>query len=174
MPEKGLAVKRAEEPTSFRPLQLENLFDKMGDIFPSIARRAYELFESNGRIFGHDLDNWLRAEAEILEPVHVEISESDEALKVHAQVPGFTEKELEVKVTPRHLTIAGKRETTKEEKTEKKVYSEFRSNQVFRMVHLPAEVDRDKVKAELKNGVLEIELIKTAPAKVVKIETKAA
>ncbi len=31
-----------------------------------IRRRAYELYEARGRVHGHDLDDWLRAEQEIL------------------------------------------------------------------------------------------------------------
>lgn len=31
----------------------------------AIAHRAYELFEERGREFGHDLDDWLRAEHEL-------------------------------------------------------------------------------------------------------------
>jgi hypothetical protein len=33
----------------------------------AIARRAYELFEKRGREMGHDLDDWLRAEHEVME-----------------------------------------------------------------------------------------------------------
>jgi hypothetical protein len=35
------------------------------DVLEQIARRAYELYEARGREDGHDLDDWLRAEAEI-------------------------------------------------------------------------------------------------------------
>ena len=31
-----------------------------------IVRRAYEIFEERGRIHGHDLDDWLQAERELL------------------------------------------------------------------------------------------------------------
>jgi len=33
----------------------------------SIVRRAYELFQQRGREMGHDLDDWLRAEHELME-----------------------------------------------------------------------------------------------------------
>jgi len=35
------------------------------DVLEQIARRAYELYEARGREDGHDLEDWLRAEAEI-------------------------------------------------------------------------------------------------------------
>jgi len=33
----------------------------------AIAHRAYELFQERGREMGHDLDDWLRAEHELIE-----------------------------------------------------------------------------------------------------------
>jgi hypothetical protein len=36
------------------------------DVLEQIARRAYELYEARGREDGHDLEDWLRAEAEIM------------------------------------------------------------------------------------------------------------
>jgi hypothetical protein len=36
------------------------------DVLEQIARRAYELYEARGREDGRDLDDWLRAEAEIM------------------------------------------------------------------------------------------------------------
>ena len=48
---------------------------------------------------------------DLLHPVHVNIAESGESLEVKAEVPGFSEKEIEVSVEPSRLTITGKRET---------------------------------------------------------------
>jgi hypothetical protein len=37
------------------------------EIEAEIRRRAYELYEQRGRVDGHELDDWLQAEAELLE-----------------------------------------------------------------------------------------------------------
>ncbi|PYV70909.1 MAG: hypothetical protein DMG96_30085 [Acidobacteria bacterium] len=37
------------------------------EVEAEIRRRAYELYERRGRVGGHDLDDWLQAEAEVLE-----------------------------------------------------------------------------------------------------------
>jgi HSP20 family protein len=174
MPERGLAVQRAEERIPLKPSEFEIILRRMDDIFNTITRRAYELFECSGRTFGHDLDDWLQAEAEILHPVHVDIVEFNDALTVHAEVPGFTDKELEIMIHPRQLTIAGKRETRREGKNAKKVYSERCADRIYRLVCLPIEIDPQKAKATLKDGVLEVEMIKAERAKTVNIEPKAA
>ena len=90
-------------------------------------------------------------------------------------MPGFNEKEIEVSVEPRRLTITGKRETeTKEEKKGKTVYSESCSDQILRIVDLPANVDAEKATATLKNGVLHLTMPKAAKAKTIEIKPKAA
>src|ERR1700687_3054273 len=115
------AVRRAEEPIS--AIKNITLFDQIQNTLDAIARRAYELFESDGRTFGRDLENWFRAERELLHPVPVNITESDESFEVKAEMPGFNEKEIEIGVEPRRLTVIGKRETKKEEKKGKTIYS---------------------------------------------------
>ena len=50
------AVKRAEEPT--KVVKYTSLFDQMMDeTFNTLARRAYEIFDGNGRVFGRDLED---------------------------------------------------------------------------------------------------------------------
>jgi HSP20 family protein len=106
--------------------------------------------------------------------VSVDIAETGTSLHIKAEVPGFTEKDLEVSVEPQRVTIAGHRETTSEEKKGKTVYSEVRSNRIFRQVHLPATVDPEKVEATLKNGVLVLTMPKAARAPVIRVQPKAA
>lgn len=119
----------------------DDFFNRIQRVHDAIARRAFELFDGNGHIFGNDLEDWFRAESELLHPVHVDVSETDEGLSIHAEVPGFTPKELEISVEPRRLTIMGKRETKEERKTKKTVYKERCSNEILRVVDLPAEIN---------------------------------
>ncbi len=81
-----------------------------------MTQRAFDLFERNGRIHGHDLEDWLVAEAELLTPVLLELSETDTELIVRADVPGFTEQDLEIIVEPERLFITGTTGKNGEEK----------------------------------------------------------
>lgn len=174
MSEKGTAVQVAKQPANVTPMPTENLFERATSMFEAISRRAYEIFEGNGHLDGHDLEDWFRAERELLHPVHIAITESGDALEVKAEVPGFNEKELEINVEPRRLIITGRRETKKEEKKGKTLYSESCANEVMRVIDLPASVEADKVTATLKNGVLALHLPKAAKARTVRVEPKAA
>jgi len=170
-----VAVQRAEEkPIAITPV--ENLMDRINKMSQAVTQRAYEIFEGNGRMFGHDLEDWFKAEMDLLHPVHVNIVESGDNLEVKAEVPGFSEKEIEVSIEPRRLTIIGKRETEtrRGDNKDKTIYSEFCSNQILRIVDLPASVDTEKTTATLKNGVLQLEMPKAVQAKTIEIKPKAA
>ena len=137
----------------------------MKEFSQSVARRAYEYFEARGREFGHDLEDWFRAESELMRRVPVEIKEAESQITVRAEVPGFAANEIKISVEPQRLVISGKSEKTTEEKKEQTLLSEFRSNQFCRELRLPAEVEPDKTTAVLKDGVLELVFAKAAESK---------
>jgi len=75
----------------------EPFIEPAQEINDLIARRAYELFESSGFIHGHADDDWLRAESEILLQAPVDVTETETGFTIRADVPGFGEKDLEVR-----------------------------------------------------------------------------
>jgi HSP20 family molecular chaperone IbpA len=175
MPETSVAVRAKEEAVLQRAVRMESLLDQMDAAFDRIARRAFELFEGDGRLFGRDLEHWFQAERELLHPVCTELTESDEAFALKAEVPGFNEKELEINVEPRRVVITGKHEAiSKEEKKGKTIRSEIASGEIMRMVELPVDIETDKVTATLKNGVLSLALPKSAKARSVRVKPVAA
>jgi HSP20 family protein len=178
MAEKATAVQKPAAPapatTSLKLVAPETLFERINHFQESIARRAFQLFEGRGALLGSDLDDWFRAETDLLHPVHLEINETDDTLTAHAEVPGFEAKELEVSVEPQRITISGKKESTEEKKTGKTVYKEQCSNEILRVVDLPVEIEAAKATATLKDGVLELRMPKTAQAKSTRVEVKGA
>jgi len=152
----------------------DDFVERIQQTYDSIARRAFELFDNNGRWSGRELEDWFRAESELLHPVHLQMEESDEDVTVRAEVPGFTAKEIEIQLEPRKLTIAGKQEAGEDSKKGKTIYSERCAREILRVVHLPTEIDSSKVSAILKDGILSIELPKAPHAKPVRIEPKTA
>ena len=158
-----------------RQLPASSVLKKMQDLHDAIARRAYDLSTSRGFSPGQDWADWFLAESELLQQVPLEITETESDLRVIAALPGFTEKDIEVRVDPRRLFICGQREVKTEPRTNGEVvYSERRSDQVYRAIDLPAEVDPAKLKATLNNGELEITLPKKELGKKLMEEEKAA
>lgn len=175
MTEKSTAVQAVPEPKTLRLVEPQTLLERINRIHEDIARRAFEIFESEGGILGREIDHWFKAEAELLHPTHINITESGDTLNLQAEVPGFSASELEVSVEPRRLTISGKKETTQEEKRKgKTIYREQCSSELLRVVDLPAEVDATKVTATLKNGILDFSMPKGTGAKTTHVAVRAA
>ncbi|HEV2274245.1 MAG TPA: Hsp20/alpha crystallin family protein [Acidobacteriaceae bacterium] len=153
--------------------QARDIFDDFEALGNAIAQRAFGFFQQRGYADGRDLDDWFRAESELLKPMPIEISESDDSYTIRAEVPGFDVKDLSVRAEGNSIYIHGKTEQTKEEKKGKEVkYSEVSAAELSRRVDLPSPINPDKISAQLAKGVLELNLPKAAPPK--KIEVKAA
>lgn len=147
----------------------------MNRIFEDVACRAFEIFEGNGRTFGHDLEDWFQAERELLHRVNIELTETEGTFEIKAEVPGYDEKELEINVEPRRVIIAGRHESkTADQKKGKMVRSETRAEEMLRVVELPGPIETTKATATLrKNGILTLTLPKVAAAQPVRIQPTA-
>jgi HSP20 family protein len=88
----------------------------------------------------------------------VDVKETERGLEVHAELPGVTEKDVEVQLADGVLTIRGEKKQDREEK-EKGWYLMERSYGSFlRQIPLPVEVEEDKVEARFDKGVLTVTL----------------
>ncbi len=95
----------------------------------------------------------------------VDIYEDGNNLIVKADMPGMDKKDLDISISDGYLTISGHRK--KEEKVEKGNYFRYERSHgsFFRRFELPSDVDADKVKAHLENGILEVTLPKSEAVK---------
>lgn len=91
----------------------------------------------------------------------VEISETDDEVRVCVALPGVKPEDINVEVTGNALLLSG--ETRKESKQDEKQFhrSEFQYGQFMRRVTLPDYVQGDACTAEYKNGVLEVNIPKS-------------
>ena len=105
----------------------------------------------------------------------VDITEDDAAYKVTAELPGMSEKEIEVVVSGDMLTLKGEKRQEKEKKEKNSYLSERSYGSFQRSFYVPDGVDRDKIAANFSKGVLTITMPKSAKAveQQKKIEVKA-
>jgi len=94
-----------------------------------------------------------------------EVTESDDAVHVKAELPGMDEKDIDVTIDDNILTIRGEKKEERSEKKHQVVVSELRYGQFHRTIPLPSEIDREKAKATFKKGVLTLELPKVESEK---------
>ena len=131
------------------------------------------MFEKEGAPHGRDREHWLKAESELLHPVPISVMESNDAVTVQAEVPGFSASDLQISVESGRLTIGGKKESREEQKKGKAIYREVLSSEILRVITLPAAVDASKATATLTNGVIELILPKAANASAAQAASKA-
>ena len=106
----------------------------------------------------------------------LDIAETETSYHLSAELPGVEEKNVELSLDEGILTIRGTKEAEKKEegKTFHRVERSYGSFQ--RAISLPKEVDEDKISARFANGVLEIDIPKSAKKqeKTRKISIKSA
>ena len=123
---------------------------RQADPFVALRREMDRVFDSFFR--GFDLPMTGNPGWSVGTWPHVEVSETDNEVKLVAELPGMEEKDVELTLNEGRLTLKGEKKT----ETDGAVYSERWHGQFERTVQLGPDVDPDKIKAEFKNGVLTV------------------
>ena len=79
------------------------------------------------------------------------------------ELPGRSENDVNIELDHDNLTIASKKEESKEDKKDKKakyILKERRNADFERRFKLPADVDKESIKANFRNGILTINMSK--------------
>ncbi|SDE49468.1 Hsp20/alpha crystallin family protein [Paraburkholderia lycopersici] len=149
------AVFQAWHPVESLRREIDHLFD---DFDP-----RFSLQPLRRSLFGVE-PFWRRERAFVAAPA-VDIAETDKAFEIVAELPGIDEDDLEVKLANGGLTIKGEKHEEKEEKKKDYYLHERHFGSFERYFQLPEGVDREKIEASFKKGVLTVTLPKTAEAR---------
>lgn len=161
-PQEAVQSQMAEPPVL---INTTGLSAEARGLFDLIAKRAYEIFESKGRMKGRELEDWLEAESQLFERTSVEVKQSPEAVTVIADVHNFAPKDIEIDLEPRRVTIIGKQFAQTGRKSEAGGYAEKRATRLLRSLQLPAEIDMQHATVRLEHGFLELDMKKATAAK---------
>ncbi len=136
-------------------------------IFNSFRNEMNKLFDDftfgRGFEFPHwpDLSGWTETPTK---EIKLDMKDAGTELVLTAEVPGVELGDMTLAITPHYLSLSGEKKAEKSEH-EKEFYRMERSYGYFRrVVPLPCEVDKDRVDAVYKDGVLRITLPKTKEA----------
>ncbi len=163
-----LAVNAIHEPAG-HPIMAE-----IGKLCSAVKQRAFEFCERRGFEPGHELEDWLHAERELLSAPPAELKETENEMELRMAAPGFELKEIHVSALPNQFFIRATKEL-KEEKEEGRIHwSQFSKNDICRRVELPVAIDVDSTKALLSNGILTVTANKTVMAKPKTVAIAAA
>ena len=95
----------------------------------------------------------------------VDVSETDGQVQVSAELPGMTEKDINVELDEDMVTISGEKKQEDEEEKGGRYWRESSYGSFRRDVPLPTSVDTDNAKASFKNGKLRVTIPKSEEAK---------
>lgn len=104
----------------------------------------------------------------------VDISETDAAYLIKGEIPGVKKEDVKVTMQDGLLTIQGERKQEKEEKNKKFHRVECSYGSFVRSFRVPDDADESAVKAEFKDGMLNVTLSKSAKAKSKAIEVSVS
>jgi HSP20 family protein len=93
-----------------------------------------------------------------------DVRETKDAFVIKADLPGFREQDIDVNVTANRLTVSGKREAERVEKADTYYCSERSHGSFTRSFTLPDGVETEQIQAELKDGILALQVPKSAEA----------
>jgi HSP20 family protein len=100
----------------------------------------------------------------------VDVMETDDAIKLKAELAGMDPKDINIEVQDNVLTVSGERRFEDEVKDDKYYRIERRYGSFSRSIALPQTADEGKIKAKYDNGLLEVTVPKAAVAKPKKIQ----
>jgi HSP20 family molecular chaperone IbpA len=102
----------------------------------------------------------------------IDIHEGAEGLTLEADLPGATERNLQIHLEDNVLNLFAKIDSPAPEGA-RLVHEEYRLGNFHRSFILSDEVDRERITAELRNGVLRLFLPKADRARTRRIEIKS-
>lgn len=131
---------------------LERLWNEMEQMFDTFGFRAGRRPFATSPSFDLSLprmERWASVPA-------VDVSRTDKAYEITAELPGLAPADVQVKYAEGVLTISGEKKSETERKDRDAYLSERRYGSFFRSFRLPDDVVADKIEARFANGVLSV------------------
>jgi HSP20 family protein len=148
----------------------ESILSELDHVRTAINEQAYALFQNRGNLWSGPMDDWLKAERQLVWKPAIELRQKDGQFEVLAATPGVEAKDLDVQITPEDVLVKADihHKHMPEEGAVK--LCEFTGGQLFRSVHFPEKVDPDSAMAEYRDGLLRITASIAKPAVPKKVE----
>lgn len=143
-----------------------------GTLTPWFRRGPFSAFrdmeDTLERLWRYEGDVW---GSQMIAPP-LDMSETEDMISLRIDLPGVASNEIDVQVSGNQVTVSGERKEEKEENGKTFHRVERSCGRFSRSIILPCEVQDDKVEARYQDGVLRINLPKTAEATARRIEVK--
>ena len=137
---------RASRPSIFS--EIDSLFNSITSDFPKFYERG---------------ESWTPK---------FEVLNTNSAYRIRADLPGMSKKDINIEVVDNNLTISGERHNSNDDVNHD--YSEIHYGKFSRVFNLPEDVQENKIKASMKDGVLALDIprVEAVKPEVKKISIK--
>ena len=151
-----------------------SLFESLNELEEAIRQRAFGLFSERGTARGGEMDDWLRAERELVWMPQSETMEDDKQFRLRLIVPGLEAQDLQITAMPDAIIVQAEGASKEAKEASTVPFRELRGRKLFRRFDFDEPIDPSRTEASLAKGILEIVASKAAPAKEVKVAVQGA
>lgn len=138
----------------------DDLMQEMKRIDDEIRQFAFHLFQHRGAFPGMELEDWIKAEQALLRPVAIHVDQSGKDVIVHADVPGFSESDLKIRIDKHCLKIFGKTEQQRQSHEGDASSHEKSMRKIRTEVELLDAVDAEHSSYRITDGILVVTMPK--------------
>lgn len=155
-----LDTKLNREPIPVTVSDIKDVPGRAKEIHELIARRAYAIYEGRGHVNGHDKEDWVQAESEVVATLFIGFMELNGDLSIDIGITTCELPQLQVALEPWRLIVSGKRKPLEGWAAQSHPDKEPRPVEIFEVVDFPVEVEPSQGKTTISNGLLEFRIPK--------------
>ena len=135
--------------------ETESLMNRMRRMDDRIHQRPFDIYPWIGSL-DRNLDDWLKEGMKSMWKPSIELREKDNQYVVEVAIPGVEPRDVSIEVTPDEILLKAKLHHEHKRDDGDVHMCEFTCGNTFRSIPFPSKVDTDKVKADLRNGILTV------------------
>lgn len=153
-------TKLNREPIPVKVSDINDVPGRAKEIHELIARRAYDIYQGRGHVDGHDKEDWLQAESEVVAPLFVGFMELNGDLGVDVGITPSELPGLQVRIEPFRLIVSGKTKKLQGSAPQTCPDEKPKPVEIFEVVNFPVQVEPSGARATFANGLLELRIPK--------------
>jgi HSP20 family protein len=160
-------VKPRKKATAIAPAQSKDIWQGFDDVFERFRSDFQNLLLPSTKALEKALSSMPTTRAPV-----VDLQDCGKEYILKAEMPGFKKEDVEVNVYDDAVEISGTAGWKYDKKGERYICKERACETFYRVIPIPEEIKVEDSNAELKDGVLEINLPKTTPKQSKKVSVK--
>jgi HSP20 family molecular chaperone IbpA len=137
-------------------LKSQPVFAQIERRLEKVRRRAFELYQMRGCEPGRSVEDWLKAEREVLGWPPLETQENDQEFEFQVPLDDFDVSQVTIIVTPSEIIVHAKTEAERQEEEAGARSGQFAATEIYRRIELAQPIKTERTRAIFDKGALRI------------------